>query len=150
MKRLLLTAILGLCCFLLKAQSFTVTNSSLCTINFYVAAADPTCGSSAATITYSIPPSGTITFASFAAATWTSPFVPPPGWQWSFIKEWNSCGPMSWTPPACGQNVCAVGIPCTGLPLTACMIITTTCNTCGAIKTQWIPLGGGNVGVKIW
>lgn len=148
MKRLLLTAILGLCCFLVKAQSLTVTNNSLCTVNFYVGADDPTCASVVGTVVYSIPPSGTITFANFAAASWTGP-VPPPTWQWSYIKEWNSCGIMSWTPPNCGQNICAVGIPCTGLPNTACMIINTTCNTCQAIKTSWNPVIGG-VLVKIW
>jgi hypothetical protein len=148
MKRLLLTAILGLCCFLVKAQSLTVTNASGCTINFYIAATDPTCTSWAGTITYSIPPGGIINFANFAAATWTGP-VPPLGWQWSYSKEWNGCGIMSWTPPACGQNICAVGIPCSGLPLTACMAINTTCNTCFAIKTSWNPVPGGVV-VKIW
>jgi hypothetical protein len=149
MKRFLLVAILGLCSFLLKAQSLTVNNISACTINFYLAAADPGCTSMSGTVTYSIPPGGTINFANFAAATWTGP-VPPLGWQWSYIKEWNSCGPMGWTPPACGNNVCAVGIPCTGLPISACMFITTFCNTCSAVKTQWFPLGGGNVAVRIW
>jgi hypothetical protein len=149
MKKLLLTAILGLCCFLVKAQSLTVSNTSACTINFYLAASDPLCSSGSSTVTYSIPPSSSITFASFAAASWTGP-VPPPGWQWTFIKEWNSCGIFSWTPPACGQDVVGVGGACTSLPLTACMLITTTCNTCPAVKTSWNPVGFGNVVVKIW
>ena len=149
MKKMLLTAILGLCCFLVKAQSLTISNTSGCTVNYYIAATDPACSSIAGSVTYSIAPGGSVTFASFGAVTWSGG-TPGTGWQWDYIKEWNSCGPMSWTPPACGQNVCAVGIPCSGLPTSSCMIITTTCNTCSAIKTQWFALGGGNVGVRIW
>ena len=149
MKNLLITAILSLCCFLVKAQSLTVTNTSGCTINFYVAAAAPGCSPMSSTISYSVLPGASISFPNFAAATWGGP-VPPLGWQWSFIKEWNACGVYSWTPPACGQDVCAVGIPCSGLPLTSCMNINTSCNTCFGVKTSWNPLGGGNVLVKIW
>lgn len=149
MKKMLLTAILGLCCFFVKAQSLTVSNGSACTINYYLAATSPTCTGIVGSVTYSIAPFSSVTFSSFAAVSWSSG-TPGVGWQWDYIKEWNSCGPMSWTPPACGQDVCAVGIACSGLPISSCMNITTTCNTCSAVKTQWFPTGGGNVAIRIW
>ena len=148
MKRMLLTALLGLCCFFVKAQSITISNVSSCTVYYYIAATSSTCSGVASSVVYAIGSSSSVTFPNFSAVTWAS--TPPgTGWQWSYIKEWNTCGPQSWTPPACGQNVCAVGIPCSGLPNASCMNITTTCNTCSAIKTQWFT-SGTSTSVRIW
>ncbi len=151
MKQLLVAA-LCLLAVSVNAQQIKIVNNSHCTIEYYLSAADPTCSSSTSTISYSIAPLTAVVW-SFTTATWGG--TPPgSGWMWHFIKEWNACGPYTWVSPDCSSgvnaDVCAVGIPCSGIPFTSCMKINTTCNTCQAVKTQWTPLGGGDVLVNIW
>lgn len=152
MKTMFLTAVFSLCFLALHAQSITVSNGSNCTVNYYLAATDATCSTSASTINYAIAPGASVTF-NFGSATWTGT-TPGAGWQWQFIKEWNGCGPYSFAFPSCSggvnQNVCGVGIPCSGLANASCMVMNTMCNTCSGVKTQWFPTGGGNVAVRIW
>jgi hypothetical protein len=152
MKILIFTALLAVFAFAAKAQTITVKNTSQCTVHYYLAASSPTCSASYSTVNYAIPPGTAVTF-TFGTATWGGT-PPPAGSVWSFIKEWNPCGPYAWMSPTCSgtpnQNVCAVGIPCSSLPLTSCMVTNTSCNTCSAIKTQWTNLGGGSAHVLIW
>ncbi len=147
-----LVAVLCLLAVSASAQQIKINNTSACTIEYYLSAADGGCMSSVSTINYSIPPFTTVVW-DFTTATWLGT-APTPGWMWHFIKEWNPCGPYTWVSPDCsgGANydVCAVGDPCSTLPLTSCMKINTSCNTCKAVKTQWIPVGGGDILVNIW
>lgn len=151
MKQLLVAA-LCLLAVSANAQQIKIANNSNCTVEYYLSAADGSCASSVSSINYSIPPMTTVVW-DFTTATWTGP-APTLGWIWHFIKEWNPCGPYAWVSPDCsgGYNydVCAVGDPCSGIPLTSCMKINTSCNTCQAVKTQWTPVGGGDILVNIW
>lgn len=152
MKTLILGAICSLFLFSANAQTLTVINSSSCKINYYLSATDASCSSSISTVNYGILAGTTVTF-SFSSASWSGT-PPSSGWQWQFIKEWNGCGTYSFPFPSCSggvnSNVCGVGIPCSGLATASCMKIDMSCNTCNAVKTEWIPTGGGNVTVKIW
>ena len=152
MKTLLFTALLAVFAFATKAQTITIKNGSQCKVNYYLSAGAPTCSTSYNTVNYTILPGTVVTF-TFGTATWATP-APPAGSVWTLIHEWNPCGPYAWMSPTCSgspnQNVCAVGTPCSGLPLTSCMVTNTTCNTCSAIKTQWTNLGGGSAQVDIW
>jgi len=151
MKQLLLAA---LCLFAVSAnaQLIKITNNSNCTVEYYLSAADGSCSSSVSTINYSIPSMTTVVW-DFTTATWGGT-PPSAGWMWHFIKEWNPCGPYTWVSPDCSggvnADVCAVGDPCSSLPLTSCMKTNTLCNTCSAVKTQWTPVGGGDIWVNIW
>lgn len=152
MKKMLLFCVLSLFTAMAYAQTLTISNTSNCTVNYYLAASDPFCANSAQSISYAIAPGATVTW-TFGSITWGSG-APGLGWQWSWIKEWNGCGPYSYGFPNCvggfNNNVCVVGIPCTTFPFTSCMTMNNICNTCTFVKTQWFPLGGGNVGVRIW
>lgn len=152
MKTLFITAMLSLLCFGLNAQTLKVTNYSNCTVNYYVSAVDASCSAGASTVNYSIAPGATAVY-TFSTASWTGT-VPSSGWQWQLIKEWNGCGTYNFSFPDCSggvnENVCAVGIPCSGLTTTSCMKMDMTCNSCQAVKTEWKPGSGGDVQVNIW
>lgn len=136
----------------LSAQTLKVHNTSDCTIEFYVSATDAACATSASSINYSIAPGGLMYF-DFSTTSWLGT-TPGTGWKWNFIKEWNACGPYNWVSPDCSGganvNVCAVGTPCSGIPLTSCMKINAMCNTCKGVKTEWTDFATGDVYVKIW
>lgn len=133
------------------AQTLKIHNASNCTINYYLSAANASCGSSVSSINYSIAPGGTATY-TFATTTWSGT-APSTGYIWQFIKEWNACGPYTWVSPDCStganHNVCAVGTPCSGIPLFSCMKVNTACNTCSGIKTKWTDYPTGDVYVQI-
>ena len=46
---------------------------------------------------YAIPPATVVTF-TFGTATWSGS-APAAGSVWTFIKEWNPCGPYTWMSP---------------------------------------------------
>lgn len=134
------------------AQDLKVYNGSNCTIEFYLSADGAGCsGGSVSSVNYSIAP-GAVMYFTFSTTAWLGT-APSSGDIWSFIKEWNACGPYNWVSPDCsgGANydVCAVGTPCSGIPLNSCMKINTACNTCNGVKTTWKDYPSGDVSVII-
>lgn len=152
MKTLIISALLSLVCFSMNAQTLKIVNSSNCKVNYYLSAADPACSSTSSTINYGILPGATVAF-TFSTATWGGT-TPSTGWQWQFIKEWNGCGSYTFPYPDCSggvnTNVCAVGIPCSGLTAVSCMKMDMSCNSCSAVKTKWTTYPNGDVLVNIW
>ena len=134
-----------------SAQILKINNQSNCTVNFYLSAADASCASAVSSINYSIAPGAVLTF-DFATTSWLGS-TPGPGSIWQFVKEWNACGPYNWVSPDCSgganSNVCAVGTPCSGIPLFSCMKVHPACNTCNGVKTEWTDFAGGDVLVQI-
>ena len=152
MKRLFLAVIAMFLGTFVSAQTLKIHNSSGCTVEFYLNAADAACASSVSSTNYSIAPGAVMVF-DFSTTSWLGA-APGATWKWNFIKEWNACGPYNWVSPDCsgGVNVdvCAVGTPCSGIPLQSCMKINNMCNTCKGVKTEWTDFASGDVFVQIW